>query len=61
MLHLYTAATPNGVKISVALEELKAAHLIPEYEFTLISFAKSEQKSPEFLKVSRSPVAICAV
>lgn len=34
-LLLYTTATPNGHKVSVFLEELKAAYGI-EYEYVLI-------------------------
>ncbi|CAG8689364.1 4611_t:CDS:1, partial [Funneliformis mosseae] len=44
-LHTYT--TPNGVKISIALEELG----LP-YKVNFISFEKGEQKSPEFLKIN---------
>lgn len=45
-IHLYTAQTPNGVKISITLEELG----LP-YEFTAIEMSKNEQKEPWFLAV----------
>ena len=43
---LYTAATPNGYKVSVALEEMA----LP-YEVVKIDLAKGEQKSPAFLAI----------
>ncbi|MGO7163482.1 glutathione S-transferase N-terminal domain-containing protein, partial [Rhizobium johnstonii] len=43
IIQLYSLQTPNGVKVSVALEELGLA-----YEPHYISFAANEQKSPEF-------------
>jgi GST-like protein len=47
MIDLYTAPTPNGWKISIALEELA----LP-YEVHLLSLAKQDQKDPEFLKIN---------
>lgn len=47
MIDLYTAATPNGWKASVALEELG----IP-YEVHRISLSKGQQKSPEYLALN---------
>ncbi len=47
MIDLYTAATPNGHKVSIALEELGLA-----YETHILSFDKQEQKAPEFLKIN---------
>jgi GST-like protein len=47
LITLYTAPTPNGRKVSIALEELA----LP-YEVVRVDFAKSEQYSPEFLKIS---------
>jgi glutathione S-transferase len=44
---LYTAGTPNGVKVSIVLEELG----IP-YKVRTISFEKNEQKEPWFLKIN---------
>jgi len=51
---LYTAATPNGQKASLILEELKAAYPSAElqYEVKAMSFAKNEQKEPWFLKIN---------
>ncbi|GLS26234.1 glutathione S-transferase family protein [Marinibactrum halimedae] len=46
MIELYSAATPNGHKISVALEEMA----LP-YEPHTIDLMKGEQKQPEFLKI----------
>jgi GST-like protein len=47
MLDLYTASTPNGWKVSVALEELAL-----EYVVHPISLADGDQKQPEFLKIN---------
>ena len=47
MSELYTAATPNGHKISIALEELG----LP-YEVHALSFDRQEQKAPEFLRIN---------
>ena len=47
MITLYTWATPNGRKISIALEELG----LP-YEVKPVNIGKDEQFSPEFLKVA---------
>lgn len=44
---LYTAQTPNGIKISILLEELGL-----KYNAKTLSFDKKEQKEPEFLKVN---------
>ncbi|MEM6639407.1 MAG: glutathione S-transferase N-terminal domain-containing protein [Pseudomonadota bacterium] len=46
-ISLYTAPTPNGRKVSIALEEMA----LP-YDVITLSFAKHEQKSPSFLKIS---------
>jgi GST-like protein len=46
-LTLYTAATPNGWKVSIALEEMG----LP-YEMRCIDFASNEQKSDWYLKVN---------
>ncbi|WP_426415723.1 glutathione S-transferase family protein [Aestuariirhabdus sp. LZHN29] len=46
MIDLYTAATPNGYKITVALEEMALPYnLIP------LNLMEGEQKRPEFLKL----------
>lgn len=47
MIELYTAATPNGQKISIALEELG----LP-YRVHALSFDRKEQKEPEYLKIN---------
>ena len=47
MIDLYTAATPNGFKASIALEELA----LP-YEVHALKFADKEQKQPWFLKIN---------
>ena len=46
-LQLYSLPTPNGVKVSILLEELGLA-----YEVHLVSFEKNDQTSPEFLSLS---------
>jgi GST-like protein len=46
-LTLYTAATPNGWKISIALEEMG----LP-YELKVIDFALKEQKADWYLKLN---------
>lgn len=47
MIDLYSAATPNGYKVSVALEELA----LP-YELHVVDFSTSEQKEPWFLAIN---------
>ncbi len=47
MIDLYTAATPNGHKVSIALEELG----LP-YQLHVLSFDQQQQKAPEFLKIN---------
>lgn len=47
MIELYTAETPNGHKVSIALEEMGLA-----YNVHHLSFKKQEQKAPEFLKIN---------
>ncbi len=47
MIDLYTAATPNGHKVSIALEELQ----LP-YQVHCLSFERQEQKTPEFLRIN---------
>ncbi|MDD0843667.1 glutathione S-transferase family protein [Pseudomonas sp. Gutcm_11s] len=47
MIDLYTAATPNGHKVSIALEEMG----LP-YQVHALSFDKKEQKTPEFLRIN---------
>jgi GST-like protein len=47
MIDLYTAATPNGHKVSIVLEELG----LP-YTVHALSFDKKEQKSEDFFKIN---------
>ena len=47
MIDLYTAATPNGHKVSIALEELA----LP-YTLKVLDLSKNEQKQPEFLALN---------
>jgi glutathione S-transferase/GST-like protein len=47
MIDLYTAATPNGHKISIALEELGLPYTVRP-----VDLGKGEQRRPEFLALS---------
>ncbi|MFN0022991.1 MAG: glutathione S-transferase family protein [Parvularculaceae bacterium] len=47
MIDLYTAATPNGYKASIALEELG----LP-YEVHALKLSEMHQKAPSFLKIN---------
>ncbi len=47
MIDLYTAATPNGHKASIALEELA----LP-YTLKVLDLSKGEQKTPAFLAIN---------
>ena len=47
MIDLYTAATPNGHKVSIALEELA----LP-YSLKVLDLSKGEQKTPAFLAIN---------
>jgi GST-like protein len=47
MIELFTAATPNGWKASIALEELGLPYTVRK-----ISFDKKEQKEPWFLEIN---------
>ncbi len=56
MIHLYTAATPNGRKISIMLEETG----VP-YKVHTVKLDEMEQKKPEFLAMNpngRIPVIV---
>jgi GST-like protein len=46
-LQLYSLPTPNGVKVSIALEEMG----LP-YEVHRVGFEKDDQLSPEFLSLN---------
>ncbi|MFP5304419.1 MAG: glutathione S-transferase, partial [Gammaproteobacteria bacterium] len=47
MIELYTAPTPNGHKISIALEELA----LP-YRVHPINILSGEQRRPEYVKLN---------
>ena len=47
MIDLYTAATPNGFKASIALEELN----LP-YRIHALSLGDNDQKAPDYLKIN---------
>lgn len=47
MIDLYTWTTPNGRKISIALEEMGLA-----YKAQAVDISKDEQFAPDFLKIS---------
>ncbi|EPT02850.1 glutathione S-transferase C-terminal-like protein [Fomitopsis schrenkii] len=51
-LLLYTGATPNGHKVSVFLEELKAAYGGPDYDVLKIDISTNVQKEPWFIKLN---------
>ena len=56
MIDLYTAATPNGWKASVALEEMEL-----EYTTHAVNLINGDQKTPEFLAMNpngRIPVIV---
>ena len=46
-LQLYSLPTPNGVKVSIALEEIGLA-----YEPHLVSFQTNDQLTPEFISLN---------
>jgi GST-like protein len=46
-LQLYSLPTPNGVKVSIMLEEIG----LP-YEVHLVDFGKDDQKTPEYLSLN---------
>ena len=57
MIDLYTAATPNGRKISIALEELE----LP-YRVIPLDLGAGDQKKPDFLAINpngRIPAIVC--
>lgn len=47
MIDLYTAATPNGHKVSIALEEMGLS-----YTLKVLELSKNEQKEPWFLAIN---------
>ena len=46
MIELFTSGTPNGWKVSMALEEME----LP-YNVNLINLGRGEQRDPEYLKI----------
>lgn len=46
-IQLYSLATPNGIKVAVALEEMGLA-----YDAHLVDFGRNDQFSPEFLSLN---------
>ncbi len=46
-IQLYSLTTPNGVKVSIALEEMELA-----YDVHRVSFATNDQMSPAFLSLN---------
>lgn len=46
-IHLYTMGTPNGIKVSILLEELGL-----DYKTTAIDISKNTQKEPWFLEIN---------
>ena len=56
MIELYSASTPNGFKISIALEEME----IP-YKVITVDFESKDQLTPSFLAINpngRIPVIV---
>jgi len=47
MIDLYTAATPNGHKVSIALEELGLPYTVQH-----LDLARLDQKQPDFLRIN---------
>ena len=47
MIELYTAATPNGRKVSIALEEME----LP-YNAHALRLDRKDQKQPGYLKIN---------
>jgi len=47
MIDLYTAATPNGYKVSIALEELGLPYTVHRIDLVAL-----EQRRPEFLRIN---------
>jgi hypothetical protein len=59
-LHLITQSTPNGQKVQIFLEELKAKYGL-EFTYNTISIGTNEQKKDYFLRINpngRIPVIV---
>jgi GST-like protein len=60
-LQLHSLATPNGVKVTVMLEELLAAgHTGAEYDAWLINIQEGHQFSTGFVDVNPNSKIPCA-
>ena len=60
-IHLITLSTPNGQKVQILLEELKALYPDFKYETTLVDIMTNDQKKDWFLKLNpngRIPVLV---
>ncbi|TFY83794.1 hypothetical protein EWM64_g217 [Hericium alpestre] len=51
-LVLYTARAPNGVKISIHLEELKAVYGGPQYDAVDLNLRNKTKKEPWFIEIN---------
>jgi len=51
MLDIYTANTPNGVKMTIAMEAFEKV-AGKDYRLHILNLSKKEQKRPEFLAVN---------
>jgi len=51
MITAYTANTPNGVKLTITLEELRLSRG-SDYRLKILNLSAREQKQPEFLAVN---------
>lgn len=47
MIDFYTAATPNGQKVSIALEEMALSYTVHR-----LSLSKQQQKAPDYLRIN---------
>jgi glutathione S-transferase len=54
MIDLYTSETPNGWKVSIALEEME----LP-YTVHALKLSKGDQKQDWFLKINPRPASSC--
>ncbi|KAI8460412.1 glutathione S-transferase [Phakopsora pachyrhizi] len=59
-LHLLTLSTPNGKKVQIALEELKAIYKT-EFSFELVDISTNVQKTDEFLKLNPNGRIPCLI
>ena len=51
MIDVYTANTPNGVKITIALEEM-GQRAGEDYNLHVLNLGEGDQKKPDFLKIN---------